>query len=152
DSGAARYLGLSWRKDADDLAVLKSIGDDRHEGLTYAVLAWTGVGGPGEQKHAYDPVGDRGLGDSRRLVAFRRPSWSEDGTVVFVGIAAWSPKPPGSDKGQTGVRPGSDRGQTTSAGSSPAGEDQPTVDVWHPLDVDVMPKQKIGATRDRQRN
>src|SRR5262249_29020615 len=31
-------------------------------------------------------------------------------------------------------------------------EDKPTVDVWHPKDVDVMPKQKVSATRDRQRS
>jgi len=150
DSGAARYLGLSWRKDADDLAVLKSISDDHHEGLTYSVLAWMGVGGAGERKRQYDPTPDRSLGANRRLVAFRRPSWSEDATVVYVGVADWAPKPPASDNAQTGAKAGPDGGQTS--GSSPVADDKPTVDVWHPLDVDVMPKQKVGATRDRQRN
>src|SRR5262249_39706969 len=135
------------------LAVLKSIADDHHEGLTYSVLAWTGMGGTSERKRQYDPSSDRALDGTRRVVAFRRPSWSEDGTVVFLGVAPWAPKPPATDKGQAGAKPGPDRGQAASAGSSPAvPEDQPTVDVWHPLDVDVMPKQKIGATRDRQRN
>jgi dienelactone hydrolase len=142
DSGAARYLDLAWRKDADDLAVLKSIADDHREGLTYSVLAWTGVGAADERRRQYDPTSDRSLAAGRRAVAFRRPSWSEDGSAVFVGVAEWAPKPPGAD-----------RGQATSAGSSPAAaEDEPTVDVWHPLDVDVMPKQKVGAARDRQRN
>ena len=36
-------------------------------------------------------------------------------------------------------------------GREGADADKPTVDVWHPKDVDVMPKQKVGATRDRQR-
>jgi dipeptidyl aminopeptidase/acylaminoacyl peptidase len=150
DSGAARYLGLSWRKDADDLAVLKSIADDHHEGLTYSVLAWTGVGGAGERKRQYDPTTDRSLGANRRLVAFRRPSWSEDATVLYVGVAEWAPKPPGSDKAQTGAKAGSDADKAS--GSSPVADEKPTVDVWHPLDVDVMPKQKVGASRDRQRN
>jgi len=151
DSGPARYVGLSWRKDADDLAVLKSIADDRREGLTYAVLAWTGVGGANERKREYNPTSDHALDGARRVVAFRHPSWAEDGAVVFVGVASWSPKVPVSDKGQSGVRPAPDRGQTP-VGSTPAGDDRPTVDVWHPLDVDVMPKQKVGAPRDRQRN
>jgi dienelactone hydrolase len=142
DSGAARYLDLSWRKDADDLAILKSIANDRHEGLTYAVLAWTGVGAATERQRQYDPTGDRALGSSRRLVAFRRPSWSEDGAEVFVGVAPWGPKPEGPDKGQSDAKQRSDA----------ATEDKPTVDVWHPLDVDVMPKQKVGAPRDRQRS
>ena len=152
DSGAARYLGLSWRKDADDLAVLKSIADDHHEGLTYAVLAWTGVGSGSERKRQYEPSSDRALDGARRVVAFRHPAWSEDGTVVFVGVAAWAPKRPGSDKDQTGARPAAERGQTTPFDASSAADDHPTVDIWHPLDVDVMPKQKIGATRDRQRS
>jgi dienelactone hydrolase len=135
DSGSARYLDLSWRKDADDLAVLKSIADDHREGLTYSVLAWTGVGGANERNQQYDPSSDRALGANRRLVAFRRPSWSEDGAVVFVGVAPWTPKAPAAKKDKDAETP-----------------DQPTVDVWHPLDVDVMPKQKVGATRDRQRN
>jgi dienelactone hydrolase len=135
DSGAARYVDLSWRKDADDLAVLKSIADDHREGLTYAVLAWTGVGAANERTRQYDPTSDRVLGSNRRLVAFRRPSWSEDGAVVFVGVAPWPVTAAVAKKDKDAETP-----------------DQPTVDVWHPLDVDVMPKQKVGATRDRQRN
>jgi dienelactone hydrolase len=134
DSGSARYLDLAWRKDAADLAVLKSIADEHRDGLTYAAVAWTGVGTPGERKRQYDPTSDRAFGPARRVVAFRHPSWSDDGATVFVGVAVWAEK---SDA------PKKDKEDTA---------DQPTVDVWHPLDVDVMPKQKIGATRDRQRN
>ncbi len=134
DSGSARYLALTWRKDADDLAVLKSIADEHRDGLTYAVLAWTGVGGPDEHKRQYDPTADRALGGSRRVVAFRHPSWSDDGATVFVGVAGWPEKVDAPKKGKDEA------------------PDQPTVDVWHPRDVDVMPKQKIGAPRDRQRN
>ena len=150
DSASARYLGLTWRKDADDLAVLKSKADDKRDGATYSILAWTGVGGSTERKRQYDPGGDSTLGTARRLVGFRRPSWSDDGGTVFVGVGPWpekkpeKPEKPGSDRGQTGVRPGSDQGLTP--------EEQPTVDVWHPKDVDVMPKQKVGASRDRQRS
>jgi dienelactone hydrolase len=142
DSGPSRYLGLTWRKDADDLVVLKSKTDDRHDGATYAILAWTGVGAPGERRHQYDPAADRGLGQDRRLVAFRRPLWSDDGATIFAGVAPWAEKPR-SDQ----ARPPSSRGA-----SGEEKEDPPTVDVWHARDVDVMPKQKIGATRDRQRS
>jgi dienelactone hydrolase len=135
DSGPARYLGLTWRKDADDLVSLTSISDEHRDGLTYSVLAWTGIGGPAERKRQYDPSPDRGLGANRRIVAFRRPSWSEDGSTVFVGVAAWAPKTLAAKK---------DKDADTA--------DAPTVDVWHARDVDVMPKQKIGATRDRQRS
>ena len=142
DSASARYLGLTWRKDADDLAVLKSKTDDTREGATYAVLAWTAVGSSAEKPHQYDPANDRTLGAGRRLVAFRRPSWSEDGNTVFVGVAAWSEKPASARNDKEKARD-KDAAETV---------DPPTVDIWHPRDVDVMPKQKVGATRDRQRS
>jgi dienelactone hydrolase len=134
DSAAARFLGLTWRRDADDLAVLKSKIDAGRDGATYSVLAWSGVGAPGERMRQYDPAADASLGTGRRVVAFRRPSWSEDGNTVFVGIAPWPEKAAAAKKDKD------------------AADDAPTVDVWHPRDVDVMPKQKVGATRDRQRS
>ena len=132
DSAAARFLGLTWRKDADDLVVLRSKTDDRKDGATYAIVAWTGVGGGSEHRQEYDPSADASLGAARRLVAFRRPSWSDDGSVIFIGVGPWNDKAPKKDKD--------------------AESETPTVDVWHPRDVDVMPKQKVGATRDRQRS
>jgi dienelactone hydrolase len=135
DSASARYLGLTWRKDADDLVVLKSRVDETREGAGYSILAWAGVGTSGERKRQYDSAQDVALGPARRLVAFRRPVWSEDGGTIFVGVAPWSAKPAKKDKDAT----------DTAA-------DPPTVDVWHPKDVDVMPKQKVGASRDRQRS
>ena len=130
DSAPARYLGLTWRKDADDLAVLKSKTDAARDGATYDVLAWTGVGSSAERGRHYDPAADPTLGRARRVVAFRRPVWSEEGATIFVGVAPWAEKAPKKD----------------------ADAEAPTVDVWHPRDVDVMPKQKVGASRDRQRS
>ena len=132
DSAAARYIGLVWRRDADDLLVLRSQTDEQRDGATYSVLAWTAVRA-GERRHHYDPAADTALGPGRRVVAFRRPAWSEDGAQVFIGVAPWPEKAPKKEK------------------DADAG-DPPTVDVWHPRDVDVMPKQKAGASRDRQRN
>ena len=132
DSGAARYIGLVWRRDTDDLVVLKSQSDDKRDGANYAILAWTGVGAA-DKIHRYDSAADTSLGSARRVVAFRRPVWSDDGARVFVGVAPWPEKAPKKEKDADAVDP-------------------PTVDIWHPRDVDVMPKQKVGATRDRQRS
>src|SRR5688572_27674685 len=51
DSAPARYLGLVWRKDADDLAVLKSKTDQARDGATYDTLAWTGIGTARSEEH-----------------------------------------------------------------------------------------------------
>jgi dipeptidyl aminopeptidase/acylaminoacyl peptidase len=130
DSGNARYLGLSWRKDAADLAYLKSRDDNSHDGLAYDVHAWTGLGSASERhRELQDGALTRG---NQRVVAFRRPSWSESGNSLFVGVAEW-PRV-------------SDDGRRTSD------DDQAHVDVWHSKDVDVMPKQKVNARRDRERS
>ena len=44
DSAAAIYTGLTWRKEADDLAVLRGATDDHHDGATHAILAWRKLG------------------------------------------------------------------------------------------------------------
>ena len=132
DSGAARYLGLVWRRDADDLVVLKSYTDEQRDGANYSVVAWTGVGA-NEKKQQFDPAGDNTFGAARRVVAFRRPAWADDGARIFFGVAPWPEKAPKKEKDADGAEPS-------------------TVDVWHPRDVDVMPKQKVGAPRDRQRS
>ena len=103
DSAPAIYAGLTWRKDADDLAVLRSATDERHEGATHAVLAWKGLG----PMAAYDPTSAAGFPAGSRIVSFRRPTWSDDGRTVFVGVAKWEEK--AQEKGQ-GRRPGQGEG------------------------------------------
>jgi hypothetical protein len=134
DSAPARYLGLTWRKDADDLVVLKSKTDDKKDGATYAILAWTGVGGSASGSASTIRRATRARA-ARGVVAFRRPRGPR--------TAARS-----SSASRRGPRSAPKKGQ----GQGREAVDPPTVDVWHPRDVDVMPKQKVGAPRDRQRS
>ena len=132
----ARYLGLAWRKDADDLVVLKS----KSERTT-------------RRTHVSDPRVDRrrhrrlrrststippAIADSAAAGASSHSAARRGRTTavtVFVGVAAWAVKAPAAKKDKDG-----DPFAAT------------TVDVWHAHDVAVMPKQKIDATRDRQRS
>jgi dienelactone hydrolase len=143
DSSSAVYSGLAWRKDSADLAVLKAKTNERREGATNIALAWKRLGEPGEAKLTYDPTADAKFPAGMRTVAFRRPSWSQDGAVVFLGVAKWQEKP-ASDKKPTG---GNDAKESAKEEDEPAG-----VDVWHSRDVIVMSKQKIDARLERQRN
>jgi dipeptidyl aminopeptidase/acylaminoacyl peptidase len=143
DSSSSIYSGLVWRRDADDLAVLRSHTDETREGATQTVLAWSGVAGNSPKKsHTLDPM--KSVAAGMRTVPFRRPSWSEDGSTIFVGIAEWAEKPPADKKPEppSGASPA----------APPPADDTPTVDIWHARDVDVMPRQKISARADRQRN
>jgi dipeptidyl aminopeptidase/acylaminoacyl peptidase len=138
DSAPAIYAGLTWRKDADDLAVLRSVADERRDGPTHAILAWKGVG----PMTTYDPTSAAGFPAGSRIVSFRRPTWSDEGRTVFVGVARWDEKAASGGKTEA-----SKDDKVRKEPDEPA-----AVEVWHARDVDVMPRQKINARNDRQRN
>jgi dienelactone hydrolase len=135
DSSPAIYSGLVWRKDAADLAVFRAKTDDKKDGPTNAVLAWSDLG-KAERLRTYDPAADKAFPAGMRTVSTRRLSWSDDGRTLFLGIAKWDDKIESAGRGGRG-----------------AGGDPPsTVEVWHAKDVIVMPKQKIDAPSDRRRS
>ncbi|HOW86899.1 MAG TPA: prolyl oligopeptidase family serine peptidase [Candidatus Aminicenantes bacterium] len=144
DSSAAIYGGLAWRKNAPDLAVFRAKADDRRDGPTQVVLAWTGLGA-GERARAYDPGADKGFPEGLRTVTFRRLSWSEDGRTLVFGLAAWDEKPAPAAAGDAAAK--------TEAGPAKAPAEEPsTVEVWHWKDVLVMPFQKNNAAELRKRH
>src|SRR5438132_966589 len=53
DASPETYTGLAWRKDAEDLAVLRSKSEDRHDAATHVTLAWTQLGDASERRHVY---------------------------------------------------------------------------------------------------
>jgi dipeptidyl aminopeptidase/acylaminoacyl peptidase len=132
DSAESTYAGLGWRKDADDLVVLRSKSDPTREGHTHVVLAWRGLEGPASVPRVLEPA-IAGLQAGQRIVSTRRPEWSDDGARLFVGVADWDEK---LESGKDGAR----------------SEDDAAVDVWHWRDVEVMPLQKRRLTAERQRS
>ncbi|HEX6976582.1 MAG TPA: prolyl oligopeptidase family serine peptidase [Vicinamibacterales bacterium] len=139
DSEATLYSGLTWRRDSSDLAVLRAKTDDRHEGATQVILAWRGAASASPAKHTYDPTSDAAFPQSMRTVAFRRPSWADDGETVFVGIAAWEPR-------------ADTKGEKKNDKADADDSEEATVDIWHARDIEVIPRQKLSVRNDRQRN
>ena len=168
DSNAATYVGLTWREKSADLAVLRAKTDEKRDGSTYVGLAWRSLGASNEKLVQFDPTSGTGVPSGMRTVSFRRPAWSEDGSVLFLGLAKWAEKPPAPARGRgAGTTASGGRGDTT----PPAGETEPPasprsgssatatepdepagLDIWHWNDVDVMAKQKLTAAADRRRN
>ncbi len=131
DSSPSTYSNLSWQKNSAELAALKSKNDDKRDGPTHIVMAWRNLDkGPVSAK-LYDPNADSKFPKDFRAVAYRRPSWSEDGSTLFFGIANWYPKP-GSKKENS--------------------DDQPDVNVWHWRDPQVMAFQVKNTNQLGRRN
>lgn len=90
DSAAANYFGLAWRKDARDLAVLRTRTDKDYEEETCALLAFRNAA----EKLVYDPTADSDFPAGKRIGKSRAPAWSEDGSTLFVGLGDWEKKQP----------------------------------------------------------
>lgn len=137
DSSARTYSGLAWRKASASLAALRSSDGNGREGPTHTLLVWSDAAAGAMQ--ALEPAT---LAAGLRVVRFRAPQWSEDGAWVFVGVGPWQAKASAD---------GVDRSRRVVASSSIADE-LPDVQVWHPRDTIVMPRQKLDARRERERS
>jgi len=155
DSAAAIYTDLAWRKDAADLAVFRAKTDEKKDGPTQCLLSWTDLGGRAERQRSYDPAADPSFPAGQRIVTFRRLSWSDDGKIVFLGLAKWDDKIGPAAKEDKGAEAAAEKKPVPRPGeAAPAAgaKDPSTVEVWHAKDVFVMPLQKTNAASDRRRN
>jgi dienelactone hydrolase len=164
DTSASVYSGLSWRKKSADLAVLRSKSDDHRDGPTQVALAWTNLGQASESAHRYDPTADAKFPTGQRTVSFHKPEWAREGGVVFLGLAKWEDK---IGEPAKPAAPAADGAKPTDASNASDGaakdaeaaknkdqeeDEPPSVAVWNWRDVEVMPKQKLSAKNDRQKN
>jgi dienelactone hydrolase len=101
-------------------------------------LSWAGLG-KSERQFTYDPTSDSSFPEGMRTVSFRPFSWSDDGKIIFFGIAPWEDKIIPPEKGEK------DNNESEA-------EELSTVEIWHWKDVFVMPWQKVHANEDRRRN
>jgi hypothetical protein len=142
DSSSSSYSGLAWRKDASSLACLRASTSEAREGATHVALAWPDVVGAPSSVRELDAA-RAGLSADLRIVRFRAPRWSEDGSLLFVGVGPW-PEKAGA------FEPASASRRLVATSANP--DELPDVQVWHPKDTTVMPRQKIDARRDRERS
>jgi dipeptidyl aminopeptidase/acylaminoacyl peptidase len=138
DSSQASYSGLTWRKDSDDLAVLRSRTSDDFEEETQTVLAWKGLAAPQPEAKTFDPTASPGFPADTRIVPYLAPLWASTGQTIFVGTRPWTRKPP-KDKAK------GEADKKTKAEVS-------DVEVWHSKDVRIIPEQKLRADRDRKKS
>ncbi|MCY3705125.1 MAG: prolyl oligopeptidase family serine peptidase [Gammaproteobacteria bacterium] len=166
DTDDAEYRQLSWREETADLAVLKTYADDEHEDTAHVALAWRNLDEGDGEALVLDPRESPALLSGQRVVEHRSPSWSEDGSILFLGYQERIPVPEDEDAGgEEGDEAEGDEEQGDAEGEGDeegegeegnAGDDEEEeragVEIWHTLDVDPVPQQRVRERLLRQRN
>jgi dienelactone hydrolase len=130
-SGNAPFRAIAWRRQAADLAAMQARPDKAFRDTAYAVHLWRGVSTAGVDAPVTLELPTAIDAPARMRVAeHRRPSWSADGSVLFVGL-----------------RP---REDTASAVKKRA-EKPSDVEVWHTKDVRTFVQQKAQEAADLRR-
>ena len=170
DADEATYRHLSWREDEADLVVLKTYSDEEHEDTAHVVMAWRDLDDDDSRAFVLDPRADEGamVPAGMRVVEHRRPSWSEDGNTIFLGLQERRPvegaedeeaEGEGEEEGEEGEGEGEGEGDEEGEGDGAAArggadeeEDPPGVEIWHTKDVDPVPQQRVRDRFLRQEN
>ncbi len=163
DSDTATYTGLAWRKDADDLAVLRTRVDSLYEEPTHTILAWKGLARGRMSRLEFDHANVDGFPADTRIVDFRALRWADDGSAVFFGIKEWERKElpaatlakaaeDSTATGEADEKAAAAQEKATPARAAAKDEEPAGVEVWHSKDVDIIPEQKVRLQRERREN
>ncbi|MEK9499564.1 alpha/beta hydrolase family protein [Gaopeijia maritima] len=163
DTDEATYLRLGWRDDAADLVVYRTSVEPAFEDTAHVALVWRGLDGDDPESHTLSTGSTAGLSPDIRVVDYRLPSWSDDGSTLFVGLQYRRPAPcpveehameSGNSEaaGEGADESDSEDGENGVRCETPDEDDQPGVEIWHTLDVDPVPQQRVRERQLRQEN
>ncbi|WP_419163046.1 prolyl oligopeptidase family serine peptidase [Candidatus Palauibacter sp.] len=140
DADEATYRELSWREDAPDLAVLKTYEDEAHEDTAHVALAWRDLDTDSPRAFRLDPRESSDLPAGTRIVEHRAPTWSDDGSTLFLGVKERVPVEVAAGDSEE-----EEEGDAASGddGEDGGDEESPGVEIWHSLDVDPVPQQRV---------
>ncbi len=176
DSSERQYRALSWREDAFDLAVMRATEHEDDEDPTHEVFAWRELREPRPQRYHFDPQRHRRFPEGKRIVEFSGLRWSKTEPVIFFGLQDWENPPAPKDdaakkkSGEESSTPdkAGDRPKEAAKDADPDAQKKPSekpktlrdelkkepagVEVWHPKDIDIIPRQKRTAGQDERRS
>ncbi len=122
DASTSVYRALSWRPKSDALAVLRTRVDTAFVDTAHVVLAWAPVAEAAQapRQLAAAPAG-------LRIADYRRPTWSRDGTTLYLGARKREPVAERPKKSEDKVS---------------------DVEIWHSDDIHAIPEQRSAEQRD----
>lgn len=143
DVSGRAYSGPSWRADAADLAVLRSRDSSFADSTARDVLAWRGLDGPTTHRAVLN-ADVAGIPDTLVVVESRTPQWSDDGSMISIGL-----RPTSAD--ETSGNEESDEEEAREDSGDDEEPNLPGVQIWHTSDVRLFPQQKAAENADRRR-
>ncbi len=141
DSKEASYKGLTWRKEAHDLAVFRGEENEDYEDSTQVILAWQMLDGGEPVSRVFDQTRMAHFPSGTRIVSSRPLEWSGNGESVFFSTQQWRKKPVKKQEG--------DDLPTAEEPDETATEDAPDLQIWHSKDVRIIPEQQQRIERNR---
>ncbi|QDV09411.1 Prolyl tripeptidyl peptidase precursor [Planctomycetes bacterium Poly30] len=175
DSAEAEYVGMSWREDSADLAVMRKKSYEDDEDATFTVLAWKDVSKKSTEPAAFYQFNAEGFPEDLRVTELAGLRWSDDGAALYFGLKEWDEKPAelakeaeSSEKAESPEKEGAAKDgekpaevETESKAESKEKskkrealrdslEDAPGVEVWHARDIRIIPRQKLMEGRDER--
>ena len=163
DASGSRYQSLRWRDDSNDLAALRSREDASADGTAYDVLVWRDADRGGAPTVLDGATA--GVPDTLEVVRSRAPVWSDDGTMISVGLRPTErdeedeadeeggPEDP-EDEGVPGEaapdedEPDEDEPERADEEAEP---ELPDLQIWHTKDIEIFPAQRLAESRDANR-
>jgi len=152
DSERALYSQLSWADEDGEqpaLSVLRGhISED--DDTTYVAVGFTGFAGS-VTTTVVDATGLDGFPADMRITPLRSPSWSDDRSSLFFGIAEHDETP--NEGERPDVKPAAG---TPGAMQGPApeldGDDLPSLVLWHGRDSQLQSRQQVQEETDQRFN
>jgi dipeptidyl aminopeptidase/acylaminoacyl peptidase len=127
ESSPSIYRALAWRPKSATLAVLRTSVSKEYSDTAHALLTWAAVDVPENEARILDPAKAPGFPAAMRIAEHRRPSWSEDGRTIYLGL---QPRLAVADAIKKSDSKVSD------------------VEIWHVNDVRAIPQQRSSEQRD----
>ena len=127
ESSPSVYRALAWRPKSAGLAVLRTNVTKEFTDTAHTLITWSAADNPENASKVLDPEKASGFPAAMRIAEYRRPSWSEDGRTVFVGLQPRLPVASAIKKSDTKVS---------------------DVEIWHVNDVRAIPAQRSSEQRD----
>ena len=152
DAEQAVYRQLAWREDSSDLVVYKTSIDEAYEDTAHVAMVWRDLERDELRRYALSTEANNAFPASMRIVEFRTPTWSDDGQTLFVGIQERRPAPPSCDAGESESDERGDGQSEDGEGCEEADDEAAGVEIWHTLDRDPVPQQRVREQQLRRVN